>query len=175
MTGRSILLVEDNPDDVTLTLRALKKNSIPNDVTVAHDGAEALDILFPDGGGGMTPGVILLDLNLPRVSGLEVLRRTRSDTRTRIVPVVVLTSSRLDDDVLASYHGGANAYVRKPVSFADFSVAVGALGVFWLQLNQTAPDDEPYYLPTADDEDEPRSSARPPGDQGVTGSGRLTP
>jgi two-component system, response regulator len=147
MTSRPILLVEDNPDDEALTLRALQKNNIPNEVTVARDGAEALDILFPgDGARGMLPGLILLDLKLPKVDGLEVLRRIRADTRTRIVPIVVLTSSRLDDDVLASYHSGANGYVRKPVNFADFSAAVSTLGVFWLQLNEPAPDFAPDYL-----------------------------
>jgi two-component system, response regulator len=149
MTNRPILLVEDNPDDEALTLRALKKNNILNEVTVASDGAEALAILFPEGGGGMLPGLILLDLKLPKVDGLEVLRRIRADTRTRIVPVVVLTSSRLDDDVLASYHSGANGYVRKPVNFADFSAAVSALGVFWLQLNEAAPDYAPDHVPAS--------------------------
>jgi two-component system, response regulator len=151
MTDRPILLVEDNPDDEALTLRALKRNSIRNEVTVARDGAEALDILFPgDGAGGMLPGLILLDLKLPKVDGLEVLRRIRADTRTRIVPIVVLTSSRLDDDVLASYHSGANGYVRKPVNFAEFTAAVSTLGVFWLQLNEAAPDYAPDYVPASD-------------------------
>jgi two-component system response regulator len=150
MTNRPILLVEDNPDDEALTLRALKKNNIRNDVTVARDGAEALDVLFPaEGAGGMLPGLILLDLKLPKVDGLEVLRRIRADARTRIVPIVVLTSSRLDDDVLASYYNGANGYVRKPVNFADFSAAVSTLGVFWLQLNELAADQAPDYQPAS--------------------------
>jgi two-component system response regulator len=141
MTNRPILLVEDNPDDEALTLRALRKNNIPNDVTVARDGAEALDILFPgDGAGGMLPGLILLDLKLPKVDGLEVLRRLRADPRTEIVPVVVLTSSKEQEDVLDSYHSGANGYVRKPVNFADFSEAVSTLGMFWLLLNEAAPE-----------------------------------
>jgi two-component system response regulator len=151
MTNRPILLVEDNPDDEALTLRALRKNNIPNEVTVARDGAEALEILFPAGGsGGIVPGLILLDLKLPKVDGLEVLRRIRADTRTRIVPIVVLTSSKLEDDVLASYHSGANGYVRKPVNFADFSRAVSTLGIFWLQLNEAAPEYTPDYVPVPD-------------------------
>jgi two-component system response regulator len=147
MTSRSILLVEDNPDDEALTLRALRKNKILNDVTVARDGAEALSILLPeDGAGGLLPGLVLLDLKLPKVDGLEVLRRIRADQRTKIVPVVVLTSSKLEDDVLASYRSGANGYVRKPVKFADFAEAVSTLGVFWLLLNEAAPE----FVPTSD-------------------------
>jgi CheY-like chemotaxis protein len=141
MTNRSILLVEDNPDDEALTLRALKKNNILNEVTVAHDGAEALEYLFAGGHPGKAPpGLILLDLNLPKVDGLEVLRRIRADERTQIIPVVVLTSSRLDEDILASYRSGANAYVRKPVQFSEFADAVAALGMFWLLLNESAPE-----------------------------------
>ncbi|HUD37929.1 MAG TPA: response regulator [Streptosporangiaceae bacterium] len=147
MMSRSILLVEDNPDDEALTLRALKKNNILNDVTVARDGAEALGILFPtDVADAVLPGLILLDLKLPKVDGLEVLHRIRADKRTSIVPVVVLTSSKLDHDVLASYQGGANGYVRKPVKFADFADAVSTLGVFWLLLNEAAPE----FMPTSD-------------------------
>jgi len=138
MTSRTILLVEDNPDDEALTLRALKKNNILNDVTVARDGAEALGILFPtDVADAVLPGLILLDLKLPKVDGLEVLHRIRADKRTSIVPVVVLTSSKLDHDVLASYQGGANGYVRKPVQFGEFSETVSALGVYWLLLNES--------------------------------------
>ncbi len=141
MTSRAILLVEDNPDDEALTLRALKKKNILNKVTVARDGAQALELLFPEDGADVTlPGLILLDLKLPKVDGLEVLRRIRADQRTEIVPVVVLTSSKLDDDVLASYRGGANGYVRKPVNFADFAETVSTLGVFWLLLNEPAPE-----------------------------------
>jgi two-component system response regulator len=141
MTSRSILLIEDNPDDQALTLRALKKNKILNEVTVASDGAEALDILFPDGAAvGMIPGLILLDLKLPKVDGHEVLRRIRADKRTQIVPVVVLTSSKQQEDVLGCYCGGANAYVRKPVNFVDFSDAVSTIGMFWLLLNEAAPE-----------------------------------
>jgi two-component system, response regulator len=160
MTSRSILLVEDNPDDEALTLRALRKNDIPNQVNVAHDGAEALEFLFEDRaedgaeGGSQAgspagsrcrplPGLILLDLKLPKIDGLEVLRRIRAHPRTQIVPVVILTSSKLDDDVLASYQNGANSYVRKPVKFADFTEAVKALGAFWLLLNEPAPEISP--------------------------------
>jgi two-component system response regulator len=147
MTSRAILLVEDNPDDEALTLRALRKNNIRNEVTVAHDGAEALDCLFGDGGsGGIRPGLILLDLNLPKVDGLEVLRRIRADERTQITPVVVLTSSREQEDVLAGYRCGANGYVRKPVTFADFARAVSTLGAYWLLLNETPVD----YSPESD-------------------------
>jgi two-component system response regulator len=144
MTSRSILLIEDNPDDEALTLRALKKNNILNEVNVARDGAQALDFLFPADGSAVTlPGLILLDLKLPKVDGLEVLRRIRADKRTQIVPIVVLTSSKLEDDVLDSYQSGANGYVRKPVKFADFSEAVSTLGVFWLLLNEPAPEITP--------------------------------
>jgi len=145
--SRAILLVEDNPDDEALTLRALKKNNIFNEVTVAHDGAEAIQYLFGDGGADMAlPGLILLDLKLPKVDGLEVLRRIRADERTRITPVVLLTSSKEQEDVLAGYRDGANAYVRKPVNFSDFADAVGALGVFWLLLNEPTPE----FAPSSD-------------------------
>jgi two-component system, response regulator len=141
---RTILLVEDNPDDEALTIRALRKNNILNDVTVAHDGAEALGFLFPENGSQLPlPGLILLDLNLPKVSGLEVLRRIQADERTQLTPVVVLTSSKLDEDVLASYRGGANGYVRKPVNFSEFAKAVSTVGMFWLLLNEPVPDFTP--------------------------------
>jgi two-component system response regulator len=147
MTNRHILLVEDNPDDEALTLRALKRNNILNRVTVAHDGAEALEFLFTDGGADVTPpGLILLDLKLPKVDGLEVLRRIRADERTQIVPVVVLTSSKLDEDLIASYRNGANGYVRKPVRFTEFVEAIRTLGMFWLLLNEAAPD----FVPSSD-------------------------
>lgn len=140
MTDRPILLVEDNPDDEALTLRALRKNKILNAVTVVHDGAEAIDYLFAeDGPQAAFPGLILLDLNLPKINGLEVLRRIRADERTKFIPVVVLTSSKEQEDVLAGYRNGANGYVRKPVNFADFAEAVSVLGMFWLLLNESAP------------------------------------
>lgn len=140
MTGPGILLVEDNPDDELLTLRALQKNHITSEVTVARDGAEALDLLFGDRCGERAlPGLVLLDLKLPLVDGLEVLRRIRAHDRTRFVPVVVLTSSREQEDVVASYRDGANAYVRKPIRFAEFAAAVSTLGTFWLLLNEHPP------------------------------------
>jgi two-component system, response regulator len=144
---RTILLVEDNPDDEALTIRALRKNNILNDLTVARDGAEALDYLFSQNGSQLPfPGLILLDLNLPKVSGLEVLRQIQADERTRLIPVVVLTSSKLDEDILASYRGGANGYVRKPVNFSEFTKAVSTVGMFWLLLNEPVPD----LTPTSD-------------------------
>ena len=142
MTSQTIVLVEDNPDDEALTLRAFKKSNISNEVVVMRDGAEALAYLFPgdgDSDGAPRPALILLDLNLPKVGGLEVLRRMRADERTRLIPVVVLTSSKLEEDILDSYRNGANAYVRKPVNFSDFAEAVRTLGVFWLLLNEPAP------------------------------------
>jgi two-component system response regulator len=144
MTSRPILLVEDNHDDEVLTLRALKKNHIANDVVIAKDGVEALDFLFGTGAHAgrdtsVQPQVVLLDLNLPRVGGLEVLKRLRADERTRFLAVVVLTSSKEDEDVIKSYANGANAYVRKPVEFSEFTEAVKTLGLFWLLLNESAP------------------------------------
>jgi two-component system response regulator len=142
MTNLPILLVEDNLDDVSLTLRALKKNHILNNVTVAHDGAEALEHLFNEGGAGRMPyGLVLLDLKLPKIDGLEVLRRLRADERTRVTPVVILTSSRLEEDVEAGYREGANAFVRKPVNFTEFVEAINAVGMFWLLLNESVPDE----------------------------------
>ncbi len=140
MSDQTILLVEDNPDDEALTLRAFKKSGIRNEVVVLRDGAEALAYLFPGNGDTVPrPALILLDLNLPKVGGLEVLRRMRADERTQLIPVVVLTSSKLDEDILDSYRNGANAYVRKPVNFSDFAEAVRTLGVFWLLLNEPVP------------------------------------
>jgi len=139
MTAKSILLVEDNPDDEELTRLAFRQNNISNEIQVARDGAEALDLLFgPDGtGGSITPTVILLDLKLPKVDGLEVLRRIREDERTRFLPVVVLTSSREEQDLATSYGLGANSYVRKPVNFTEFVDSVRQLGLYWLLLNET--------------------------------------
>lgn len=139
-----ILLVEDNRDDEALTLRALKKNNIKNDVVVAHDGVEALDYLFGTGayaGRNLTdlPQVILLDLKLPKLDGLEVLRRLRESEQTRLLPVVILTSSNEEEDRLNGYSLGANSYVRKPVEFAQFVEAVRQLGLYWLILNQPPP------------------------------------
>lgn len=138
---RPILLVEDNPDDETLTLRAFNKNRISNPVVVAHDGVEAVDYLFGTSGpeptaAGTLPAVILLDLKLPRIDGLEVLRRIRADERTRLLPVVILTTSREQQDVFDGYSLGANSYIRKPVDFEKFIQAIGQLGLYWLVLNE---------------------------------------
>jgi len=142
--NKPILLVEDNPDDEALTLRALKKNNILNAVVVARDGAEALDYLFGTGAYmgrdlSVLPQVILLDLNLPRIGGLEVLRRIRADERTKLLAIVVLTSSKEEEDVIRSLSLGANGYVRKPVEFDQFTEAVKMLGLFWLLLHENAP------------------------------------
>ena len=144
MQDSAILLVEDNPDDEALTLRALKKNNIKNEVVIARDGAEALDYLFGKGAyssrnTSVMPQVILLDLKLPKVDGFEVLRRLRSDDRTKLLPVVILTSSNEEQDRINGYGLGANSYVRKPVEFENFIEAVRQLGLYWLILNQTAP------------------------------------
>lgn len=140
----TILLVEDNPDDEALTLRALQKNKIKNDVVVAHDGVEALDYLFGTGmyagrDAAQLPQVVLLDLKLPKVDGLEVLRRVRADERTKLLPVVILTSSVEQQDRLRGYDFGANSYVRKPVDFNQFIDAVRQLGLYWLILNERPP------------------------------------
>ncbi|MCI0623408.1 MAG: response regulator [Acidobacteria bacterium] len=144
MQDRIILLVEDNPDDEALTLRALIQNKITNDVIVARDGAEALDYVFgtgPYAGRDLSimPQVVLLDLKLPKVDGLEVLRQLRTDNRTRLLPVVILTSSNEEKDLLNGYSLGANSYVRKPVVFAQFAEAVRQLGLYWLLLNEPVP------------------------------------
>jgi len=140
-----ILLVEDNPDDEELTLRALRKANIVNDVFVARDGQEALDFLFATGKHAgrnalIMPGVVLLDLKLPKLNGIDVLQRMRADPRTKLIPVVVLTSSSEDEDMLKSYQSGANSYVRKPVEFSSFANAVTQLGMYWMLLNQNPPN-----------------------------------
>ena len=144
MRPKVILLVEDNADDEALTLRALRKNHISNEVIVARDGVEALEYLLPSGrtpsaARSVLPAVILLDLKLPKVDGLEVLQRLRGHERTRRVPVVVLTSSKEEQDILRSYDLGANSYIRKPVDFSNFMSAVSNLGLYWLLLNEQAP------------------------------------
>lgn len=139
--AKTILLVEDNPDDVELTLRAFQRNNIGNEVIVASDGEEALDYLFATGkykdrDSDVKPTVVLLDLKLPKVMGLDVLKRIRADERTRRLPVVVLTSSNEDRDIVTSYDLGANSFVRKPVDFAQFIDAARNLGLYWLVLNE---------------------------------------
>lgn len=144
MKDKIILLIEDNPDDEALTLRALEKNNIKNDVVVVRDGAEALDYLFGTGsyaGRDLTvmPQVTLLDLKLPKVDGLEVLRQLRANELTRLLPVVILTSSNEEQDLVNGYGLGANSYVRKPIDFGEFIDAVRQLGLYWLILNEPAP------------------------------------
>lgn len=137
MKKNHILLVEDNPDDELLAMRALKKNNILNEVRVAHDGAEALEYLEGLSGDEALPELILLDLQLPKVSGLEVLKAIRENPRTQLLPVVILTSSDEEQDLMTSYQLGANSYIRKPVDFSQFVEAVQQLGVYWLVLNLT--------------------------------------
>jgi two-component system response regulator len=144
MSEKVILLVEDNPDDEELTLRALKKNNIQNDVVIARDGAEALDYLFGTGAYAgrdlsQMPSVTLLDLKLPKVDGLEVLKRIREHEQTKFLPVVILTSSKEEQDLIKGYSLGANSYIRKPVDFSQFIDAVRQLGLYWLLLNEAAP------------------------------------
>ncbi|MFQ3612582.1 MAG: response regulator [Cyanobacteriota bacterium] len=144
MEPKTILLVEDNPDDELLTLRALKRSRIDNRVVVARDGVEALDYLFARGSYRQRdpndiPALMLLDLKLPRLDGLQVLEQVRADERTRLLPVVMLTTSREEQDVLQSYSLGCNSYIRKPVDFLQFSEAVQQLGVYWLLLNEPPP------------------------------------
>jgi two-component system, response regulator len=144
MSDKAILLVEDNPMDEELTLRALRKGGVANEVIVARDGVQALDYLFGTGAHAgrdvrHAPALTLLDLRLPRVDGLEVLRRIRGDERTKLQPVVVLTASKEEEDIIGSYASGANAYVRKPVDFSAFVEAARTLGLFWLLLNEPAP------------------------------------
>lgn len=144
MNERVILLVEDNPQDEMLALRALRKAHVANRIDVVRDGQQALDYLFRDGEftgreGPELPTVVLLDIGLPRLTGLEVLQRLRADERTRLLPVVMLTSSDEDADRLASYENGANSFVRKPLSFGEFAETVARLGVYWLALNEPLP------------------------------------
>lgn len=141
MSGKMILLVEDNPDDEALTLRALKKNNIFNEVVVARDGEEAVEYFFATGryegrDNSIQPQVILLDLQLPKLGGLEVLKCLRTDERTELLPVVILTTSSEEQDITASYESGANSYMRKPVDFNQFTEAVKQLGLYWLTLNE---------------------------------------
>jgi two-component system, response regulator len=141
MSDRIILLVEDNTDDEELTLRAFKKNKIANGIVVVRDGAQALDYFFGSGSSSgrpvsAMPAVILLDLKLPKVDGLEVLRRLRADARTKLLPVVILTSSKEEQDIVNGYTLGANSYIRKPVDFEKFAQAIGQLGLYWLVLNE---------------------------------------
>jgi two-component system response regulator len=142
VTEKVILLVEDNPDDEELTRLALAKSKVANSIVVARDGAEALDFLFCTGSyagrdASIMPTVMLLDLKLPKIDGIEVLRRVRADERVCMLPVVVLTSSREEQDIVASYRLGANSYIRKPVDFEQFTGAVRQLGLYWLLLNET--------------------------------------
>jgi two-component system, response regulator len=144
MKGRAILLVEDNPSDIKLTKRALERNQITNELIVAEDGGEALDYLFGAGKHAdrdvrEIPAVVLLDLKLPRIDGLEVLNKIRANELTRLIPVVVLTSSDQEEDIVTSYKLGANSYIRKPVDFEQFAEAVRTLGLYWLLLNEPPP------------------------------------
>jgi two-component system response regulator len=144
MAEKVILLVEDNPDDEKLTVRALKKNNIVNEVAIARDGAEALDYLFATGAHSSwdakaLPALVLLDLKLPKLDGLEVLRRIRADERTMRLPVVILTSSKEEQDLTQAYNGGVNSYIRKPVDFMEFTEVVRQLGLYWLVLNEKPP------------------------------------
>ena len=135
MSPKTILLVEDNPDDEELVLRSLRKAKIANDVHVARDGSEAIEYLFGETASD-PPAIVLLDLKLPKVGGIDVLRRIREEPGTRCLPVVILTSSSEDEDMVRSYESGANSYVRKPVDFQEFAAAVSQLGLYWLLLNQ---------------------------------------
>ena len=136
--GKYILLVEDNPDDLALTMRALKKNNIANEIVTAADSSLALEILHGPGARSL-PAFVLLDVKMPKIDGLEVLRRIRADPRTALVPVVILTSSNEEQDKVAGYKLGANSYIRKPVDFAQFVEAVKNLGLYWLVLNEAPP------------------------------------
>jgi two-component system response regulator len=144
MTSKIILLVEDNPKDEALTIRAFKKNGIANEIVVARDGVEALDYLFAMGRFAdrivaEAPALTLLDLNLPKIGGLEVLKRIRADERTKCLPVVILTSSDEETDLMKGYDSGANSYVRKPIEFLQFVAAIQQVGLYWLVLNEPVP------------------------------------
>lgn len=137
MINEVILLVEDNPDDEALAIRALMKSNVTNRIVVARDGVEALSLLFGEGGHApITPAVILMDLKLPRMNGIETLARIRADERTHTLPVVMLTTSDEEDDMVRSYEAGVNSYVRKPIDFAEFTSVTAQLGVYWLLLNK---------------------------------------
>jgi CheY-like chemotaxis protein len=138
-TNNPILLVEDNEDDIVLTRRALTRNNIRNPLIVARDGAEALELLLGENGSSIKPAVVLLDLHLPKVDGFSVLKQLRADARTKLTPIVVLTSSKEEQDVIAGYELHANSYIRKPVDFERFTEAVRQIGVYWLLLNEPAP------------------------------------
>ncbi len=138
-----ILLIEDNPDDVELTLRAFKKHNLANHITVARDGEEALDIIFQHGkesAEGLRPDLILLDLKLPKVDGMEVLRQIKENSETKVIPVIVLTSSKEESDLAESYRLGVNSYIRKPVNFEKFTEVVMQLGLYWLLINEPPPN-----------------------------------
>lgn len=137
--AKYILLVEDNPDDADLTLRALKKNNIANPILTAQDGAQALELLHGKGERGL-PALVLLDIKLPKIDGLEVLRRIRADARTARTPVVILTTSTEKEDLITGYNNGANSYIRKPVDYKQFAEAVKQLGLYWLVLNEPPPE-----------------------------------
>jgi two-component system, response regulator len=141
----TILLIEDNPDDIELTMLAFEKNGLTNEIFIAHDGVEALEVLHGTGSGAYVPriGVVLLDLKLPRVDGLQVLRAIRGDDRTRLLPVVVLTSSREEHDLIESYKLGVNSYIRKPVEFDAFVEAARHIGMYWFLLNERPPSERP--------------------------------
>lgn len=139
--SKQILLIEDDPDHEALTIRALRKSNIANEIIVAHDGEEALEMLFGDGPSALVfpPQIVLLDLQLPKVEGLEILRRIRENEATRMLPVVILTSSDEENDIMRSYRMGVNSYIRKPVDFNEFAEATRQLGMYWLVLNECPP------------------------------------
>jgi two-component system, response regulator len=144
MINRKILLVEDNPDDIELTILAFEQSKLQNEIVVVRDGQEALDYLFCTGSYSTRdindpPAIVLLDLNLPKIKGLQILKAIRTNPHTQLIPVIVLTSSKMEKDLIQSYLGGANSYIQKPVVLADFFAAINALGVFWLLVNEMPP------------------------------------